>query len=132
MKATALLLTSLALWGCDAGPPSGGSEARGLDVPVRRLASKAARERGRALFLEKCALCHGRDADGRGVRQQGLSGKPADFTRRTWRESVDPASVFRILSEGKRGTSMPAWPSLRDDQKWDLVAYVLSVAERGA
>jgi len=39
--------------------------------------------------------------------------------------------VFEVVSEGKRGTSMPAWPTLSSDQKWDVVAYVLSVAEDG-
>ena len=129
MKATAALLTSLALSGCSA------EEARtsydDIDVPVARLGSDDARQRGRALFRQRCALCHGERADGRGVRSKGLSSKPIDFTSATWRSSATPTRVFRILKEGKRGTSMPAWPTLSDDQKWDVIAYVLSVAEEG-
>jgi mono/diheme cytochrome c family protein len=26
---------------------------------------------------------------------------------------------------------MPAWPTLSEEQKWDVIAYVLSVAEDG-
>jgi mono/diheme cytochrome c family protein len=102
-----------------------------LEVPMARLSSDEARDRGRLLFKQKCELCHGERADGKGVRSKGLSGKPANFTNAEWRASVTPLSVFEVLSEGKRGTSMPAWPTLTDDEKWDLVAYVLSVAEDG-
>jgi high-affinity iron transporter len=104
---------------------------RELTVPVERLDSEEARANGRALFVQKCALCHGMHADGRGVRQHGLSNKPADFTSQTWRSGVTPSSVYRVLREGEQGTSMPAWPSLSEGQTWDLVAYVLSVSEEG-
>ena len=123
---------SLALSACNAeqsGPPTEGYED--LQVPIQRLSSDGARQRGRALFRQKCALCHGESADGNGVRSKGLSRKPADFTRPSWRSSTTPRYVFQILSEGKRGTSMPAWPTLTDDEKWDVIAYVLSVAEGG-
>jgi mono/diheme cytochrome c family protein len=60
-----------------------------------------------------------------------LSRKPIDFTNPEWRASVTPRYVFEVVSEGKRGTSMPAWPTLSNAQKWDVVAYVLSVAEDG-
>jgi high-affinity iron transporter len=102
-----------------------------LDVPIGRLSSDEARERGRDLFKQKCALCHGERADGNGVRSKGLSGKPANFGSPDWRANTTPAFVFQVLSEGKRGTSMPAWPTLSEDQKWDVIAYVLSVAEDG-
>ena len=102
-----------------------------IEVPLERLSSDEARERGRSLFQRKCALCHGERADGNGARSKGLSRKPANFTSPDWRANTTPRSVFEVLSEGKRGTSMPAWPTLSDDQKWDVIAYVLSVAEDG-
>ena len=76
-------------------------------------------------------LCHGERADGKGARRKGLSGKPTSFQNPDWRINTTPAQVFQVLSEGKRGTSMPAWPTLTADQKWDIIAYVLSVAEDG-
>lgn len=132
MKATAALLMSLALSACSAeNDQTSGIDYSELKVPVQRLSSDDARERGRALFVEKCALCHGVRADGNGVRNKGLSGKPANFTSPDWRANATPRSVFEVVSEGKRGTSMPAWPTLTEDEKWDVVAYVLSVAEDG-
>jgi mono/diheme cytochrome c family protein len=124
----ALLL--LGSWACSGDrdlPP----EYRQVAVPEARLASAAARRRGRALFLEHCAICHGERADGRGVRQS-LSSQPADFTDPAWRRRTSPRRVYFVLREGVHGTAMPAWKVLDPDQTWDLVAYVLSVAEEGA
>ncbi|MBW1831395.1 MAG: cytochrome c [Deltaproteobacteria bacterium] len=102
-----------------------------IEVPVDRIASDEARDRGRALFRAKCALCHGVRADGHGARRQGLSGQPANFQSREWRANTGPRRIYRVLSEGKRGTSMPAWPTLSDEEKWEVVAYVLGVSEDG-
>lgn len=129
MKAMAALLTLLALSGCRADEqPSPSSE---IEVPVSRLSSDEARERGRALFVKNCAICHGKRADGRGPRSRSLARRPTDFTSAHWRARTDASEIFRVLNEGVRGTSMPAWPTLSDDQKWDVIAYVLGVAEGG-
>ncbi|MGB3050220.1 MAG: cytochrome c [Polyangiales bacterium] len=131
MKAMGALLMSLALLGCSDKVRSSAVDYDIVEVPAAQLSSDEARARGRTLFKEKCALCHGDRADGNGVRSKGLSGKPADFGSHDWRSHTTAIAVFEVLSEGKRGTSMPAWPTLNDEQKWDLIAYVLSVAEEG-
>jgi mono/diheme cytochrome c family protein len=131
MKAMGALVMSLALSACSAEDASSTIDYSGVEVPVERVSSDDARGRGRALFRKKCALCHGERADGNGARREGLSGKPINFHNKEWRASTTPRRVFEVLSEGKRGTSMPAWPTLSSEQKWDVVAYVLSVAEDG-
>lgn len=101
---------------------------RDMTVPAARLASEAGRSRGRELYLQYCALCHGENADGRGVRREGLSSSPRDFTDPQWRARFSPRRVFQVLREGKPNTAMPAWGALTDDDLWDITAYVLSVA----
>ncbi len=121
---------ALGLSGCrgegDLPPPY-----RSLRVPVERLASASARERGHRLFLEHCALCHGVRADGRGVRREGLSTPPRDFTDPTAREKSSPQRMFFVIREGLSGTSMASWKALDEEQSWDLVAYLRSVAPEG-
>jgi len=131
MKAMGALLMSLALLGCSAEVSPFSVDYNKVGVPVAQLSSDEARARGRTLFKEKCALCHGDRADGNGVRSKGLSGKPVNFGSADWRSNTTAIAAFEVLSEGKRGTSMPAWPTLSDGQKWDLIAYVLSVSEDG-
>ena len=131
MKAIGALIMSLALWACSAQSDAMAVDYNKVEVPVDRIASDEARDRGRALFRAKCALCHGVRANGHGIRRPGLSGLPAQFQSREWRANTGPRRVYRVLSEGKRGTSMPAWPTLTDEEKWEVVAYVLNVSEDG-
>jgi mono/diheme cytochrome c family protein len=100
--------------------------------PPARFSSPEARARGRALFVQHCAICHGEGADGRGRRRYSLSGPPADFTDPSWAERNTPARTFAVIRNGVPGTSMPAWKVLDEDQTWDLVAYLYSVAADGA
>jgi high-affinity iron transporter len=121
---------SLASSACK-GPDSGLPEPyRRLKIPAARLGSPEAREHGRALFLEHCALCHGDRADGRGVRRQGLSSQPRDFTDAAWRDRTSPRRVFFVIREGSAGTAMPAWKALDDGQTWDLTAYLLAASRK--
>jgi mono/diheme cytochrome c family protein len=121
----------LALSACSAPDADLPETYRALAVPTERLASDPARRHGRALFLEHCVLCHGVRADGDGVRSPDLNPRPADFTRPDWRRKTTPRQVFYTIREGRRGTAMAAWPSLSDDEVWDLAAYLLSVSENG-
>ncbi|MGB5695928.1 MAG: cytochrome c [Polyangiales bacterium] len=131
MRAIDALMMSLGLWACSARGGQAALDYSTLEVPVDRLASDDARARGRALFQQKCALCHGVRADGQGVRRQGLSQPAANFQSKDWRANTSARDVYQVVSEGRRGTSMPAWPTLSDDEKWDLAAYLLSVSEDG-
>jgi len=108
-----------------------GCEAPGGDPP-ERFASGEARARGRELFVQHCAICHGDGADGRGQRRYSLSGPPADFTDPSWSERTPPERAFAIVRGGVSGTSMPAWKIFDEAQTWDLVSYLHSVAIQGA
>jgi high-affinity iron transporter len=133
MRTWAWIATSvwLASSGCD-GLDRGGSGAyRGVAVPEATLASPEARSEGRTLFLRHCALCHGEAADGRGERRAALSTPAVDFTSRRWRGGADPRRAFEAIREGVRGTAMPGWRQLSDEEVWSLVAYLLAVAEHG-
>ena len=72
---------SLAFSACRGGDGRLPEPYRSIAVPEERLRSAEARERGRALFLEHCALCHGERADGRGVRQQASEHSAARLHR---------------------------------------------------
>ena len=129
-RLSVLVAMSLASSACS-GPDGKLPDAyRRLAVPAERLESPAARERGRSLFLEHCALCHGDRADGRGVRQQALSSPPRDFTDEAWRARTSARRVFYVIREGSPGTAMPGWKALDDGQTWDLAAYLLAVSRK--
>ncbi len=103
---------------------------RDLKVPEAMLASAEVRARGRKIFLKNCAICHGERADGNGVRGEGLNPKPVDFTSPAWRDTATPRHTFYVIQTGVPGTAMPSWNTFSGKETWELVAYVLSVAER--
>jgi mono/diheme cytochrome c family protein len=106
---------------------------RRLAVPVERLADAASIQRGKALFLTHCAICHGERADGRGLRGASMSHPPADLTRPDWRRQATPRRLYFVVSEGLRGTPMPAWKGTLDAEEiWDLTAYLRSLTHAPA
>jgi mono/diheme cytochrome c family protein len=123
--AMTLGLFTLACKGADGDLPPA---YRNVEVPKARLDSVEARERGRRLFVEHCALCHGVSGDGHGARTEGFVRPPRDFTNAAWRKSTSPRHVFFAVREGIHGTAMPSWKTLPDDELWDLTAWVLSIA----
>jgi mono/diheme cytochrome c family protein len=116
--APAILL--LALSGCDRG--EGGE----------RVVAAIPREEAEALFLSKCAICHGERGDGRGPRRASLYAEPPDFRRASWREGRSLAGIRAVIREGRPGTDMPAWKMLDAAEVAGLAEYVLWLGERSA
>lgn len=122
-----LLAISLTFTACRSSDSRLPPEYRRIQVPRARLDSPEARSRGRTLFEENCALCHGERGDGDGLRSAGLTRPPTDFTNPAWRQSTTPRRIFFAVREGLRGTPMPSWKWLGEDAAWDLAAFVLSL-----
>jgi mono/diheme cytochrome c family protein len=123
------MVTSLASSACKGRDGDLPRRYREMAVPEPLLVSADSRRRGRDLFLSHCALCHGESADGRGVRREGLTSAPRDFTDPTWKRRTSPRRIFFVIREGARGTPMPAWGILSDEDIWDLTAYLISAGE---
>jgi len=79
---------------------------------------------GAALYAAHCALCHGVNGDGQGVRRAFMDPPPANLTLPPWSRKENAARTFAAIRDGVRGTAMPPWPSLSDEQIADLVAYI--------
>ena len=94
---------------------------RTLANPVERSAQSV--ERGSVLFASHCASCHGETGAGDGPLADSLPAPPANFTVHV---PFHPDGVlYAWISEGIRGTGMPAWsPQLSDQERWDLVNFL--------
>lgn len=96
-------------------------------------ADPATLERGQTLYASKCAVCHGPEGKGDGPAAFVLFPRPRDFTsgkfkiRSTMTVPTD-ADLFRVISQGIPGTSMPGWSHLPEADRWALVAYVKKLA----
>ncbi len=94
---------------------------RTLANPVQRTAESI--DRGAVLFAANCASCHGETGAGDGPLADSLPAPPANFTVHV---PFHPDGVlFAWITDGIRGTGMPAWsPQLSDQERWDLVNFL--------
>ena len=94
---------------------------RTLQNPVERSAASV--ERGELRFAASCAGCHGETGAGDGPLADTLPAPPANFTVHV---PYHPDGVlFAWISDGIRGTGMPAWrDQLSEQERWDLVNFL--------
>ncbi|PWH20199.1 MAG: hypothetical protein DDG59_00905 [Anaerolineae bacterium] len=139
-----LLLLTLGVAGCsfslaaDVTPPPGAS-----DIAISRTQIATSLQdvyplvppdvnNGKAIYEEKCAACHGIRGDGDGPRAAQLPNPvPALSNLEVARQAV-PARWFLIVTNGNLERFMPPFPSLSDSQRWDVVAYALSLSTSAA
>lgn len=88
------------------------------------LGSRQAQRAGGELFGADCAICHGANGDGHGLRHSSMSPPPANLTVPPWSELAGAGRTFLAIRQGVAGTAMAPWPALSDEQIWQLVAYV--------
>ncbi len=84
-------------------------------------------EMGKELYTRNCAACHGNYGAGDGTIAEGLNPPPASFTDIQAVGGLSPFKVFNTVRFGIDGTAMPAFPGLRDGDKWDIAFYTLSL-----
>jgi len=105
-----------------------------LLAPAPSRAQQGDLETGKRVYALRCAGCHGEKGDGKGPAAELLDPRPRDFTtgvykiRTTAGKMPSDQDLFRIITEGMPGTSMPPWSVLPEKERWSLVAYVKSFA----
>lgn len=88
---------------------------------------------GKELFLRTaqpiaCVMCHGEHGDGKGLMGGALLPPPRDFTCSVMMREIPDGQLFWIIKNGSPGTGMTAFGGLPDEQVWQLVQYIRSLA----
>jgi len=98
------------------------SEYTGLTNPIP--ADSASLERGGNLYAKNCASCHGDGGMGDGPAASALDPAPAPVAHSSQMLADD--YLFWRISEGGApfGTSMPAWKTLDEEARWDMINYM--------
>jgi mono/diheme cytochrome c family protein len=106
--------------------PVGSVRAAAQDV-----GTEAQRESGRTLYGKYCAQCHGEKGDGEGYATPHLRPRPRDFTTGKFKVRSTPngalpthQDLVDIIRRGMPYTSMPAWPTLTDQEVSDLAHFI--------
>jgi copper transport protein len=91
--------------------------------------SQASIAAGQALYQEDCAVCHGLEGKGDGPLGLTLNPRPADLTLHTIPGVHSDGQLFDWITNGYRGSVMPAWRDrLSDTLRWDIVNYLRTLA----
>jgi high-affinity iron transporter len=85
-------------------------------------------DRGRALFTQSCATCHGANGDGHGPAAAGLQPSPIAFIDRTRARERSVFALKQVIDQGLPGTSMASFATLPSQDRWDLALYVSAFA----
>ena len=88
---------------------------------------------GKKLFMETakplaCMNCHGTRGDGAGPLGGGLIPPPRNFTCGTTMKDIPDGQLFWIIKNGSPGTGMMPFAGLSDDEVWQLIGYIRSLA----
>jgi mono/diheme cytochrome c family protein len=90
--------------------------------------SSDAVSRGRGIFIQNCASCHGKGGHGDGPQGKTLSKHPADLTSEKVQSQSD-GSLFWKITQGK-GDMPTTQTSLKDQERWAVIVYVRSLAPK--
>jgi mono/diheme cytochrome c family protein len=93
---------------------------------------------GAKVFQQRCAGCHGETGDGAGPAAAYLDPKPRDYRQGKFKFISTPrgskprrSDLERIIRRGAKGTSMPSFPFMSDEDMEAVIHYVMALSYRG-
>jgi mono/diheme cytochrome c family protein len=136
-KTTFLPLTTLffvfALWGQNNPPPAQAPaeykippEAAAKVNPVRPSSESLAK--GKKLYGYDCAMCHGKNGDGKGDMASDMK-NVTDFTKPDALKNRTDGELFYIIRNGKGDMPLEG-DRAKDDDVRNMVNYVRSLAKK--
>lgn len=80
-------------------------------------------EKGKALYEDRCLLCHGPKGDGKGPGSIALDPKPANYTKKSfWEDPNIQQKIPETIKVGK-GQMRPS-PDLKDEDIQAIILYM--------
>ena len=78
-----------------------------------------------------CAMCHGKEGDGKGDVAKDMKLQIADFTDPATLKGRTDGELFYIIKNGNGSQDMPPeGDRVKNEELWDLVNYVRSLAKK--
>jgi len=96
-----------------------------VSFPNNELISK-----GKELYTNTCASCHGNTGDGNGVAGAGLIPKPRNFkSAKAWTNSYDVKGMFKTLQEGILKNGMAAYEYIPVADRFAIIHYIRTFSD---
>lgn len=84
--------------------------------------------RGKALYAQHCASCHGATGNGDGPQSRGLDPAPIAFTDLARARERSIFALYQVIEQGLDGTSMVSFAELPPQDRWALAFYAGTLA----
>lgn len=115
-------------------PPAQPESAAPTAAPAEAATATPDSAKGEQLYATYCSSCHGARGAGDGPVAAGLDPKPAKHTNGEYMNALSNEHLFKVTKEGgpavgKSPLMAPWGGTLSDEQIWDVVAFVRSLAE---
>ncbi len=101
----------------------------GAALMISSIAFAGDAAKGKAIFEQKCLMCHGAQGKGDGPAGAMMNPHPANFTSPESKKKSD-AVLLQVIESGRPGTPMAGWKgTLSPQQIQDVLAYVRSLGQ---
>jgi mono/diheme cytochrome c family protein len=96
-----------------------------VDVMKIGISSPELVEKGRELYKNNCAACHGDNGRGDGPSASMLNPKPRNFySRDGWKNGTKIVQMYKTLQEGIPGSSMASYDYLPLQDRFALIHFI--------
>jgi len=102
------------------------AEAEGRVNPVKP--TEESLSKGKKLYAIDCAMCHGKDGDGKGDMASDMK-NVTDFTNPDALKNSSDGALFYVIRNG-RGDMPPEGDRAKDNDIWNVVNYIRSLAKK--
>jgi mono/diheme cytochrome c family protein len=96
-------------------------------------------EKGKQVYLEKCAYCHGEKGKGDGPSADYSMPQPRNLTKghikirsTSFGKIPTDEDLFNSITNGMRNTTMPGWKHLPENDRKSLVIYIKTLSKKFA
>ncbi len=103
------------------------AEAARQTNPVKSSPESLAR--AKKWWTLDCAMCHGKEGDGKGELAQDMKLQIVDFTDPATLKDHTDGEIFWVIKNGLQDMP-PEGPRVKLEENWDLVNYVRSLAKK--
>ena len=121
----------------EAGDEDAAAEVQSATATTAILDADVLR-RGALVYRNRCSGCHGVSGDGQGPAAEYLQPKPRDYRKAVYKFTSTPygrlpvrQDLIRTVRRGAKGTSMPAFPWMSNEDVEAVVDYVIYFSLRG-